>query len=152
MEKQLDKQDKSFLSLNQNILLVDDDKDQLELFKILFSKKNYSVLTAETAEDAEEMLQTLHVDLVVTDVNMPSRSGLELIRALRRASNLEKLPVISFSASKYKSEEMKAKGADNHFDKTNLKGLLSEISSMLSTQRKSSSLLEQIQERYSEVD
>lgn len=150
MEKKSKQQDKKYLGLNQNILLVDDDKDQLELFKILFSKKNYSVLTAESAEDAEEMLQSLHVDLVVTDVNMPLRNGFELIKSLRRASNLGKLPVISFSASKYSSEDMKAKGADKHYDKTNVKGLLSGVSNMLGNQKKTTSLLEQIQARYSE--
>ena len=136
--------------MSPHILLVDDDATQLKLFSALMKKQNYSVVTAKSAEKAKELLQTLHIDLVVTDVHLPEKNGKELIKDLRNSSGLQKLPVISFSIGKDLDDEMLASGATKHFHKMNVRGLLDGISGLLENDERPTSLLAQIKAQYGE--
>ena len=66
------------------LLLVDDDRLILAAFAQYLAKVGYCVSTAESADDAEAMLVGgVRPDLVILDVNMPGRSGLELAERLQ---------------------------------------------------------------------
>ena len=62
------------------ILIVDDALDTLEMLQRNLSLQNYRVFTAINVDKAIEILDTVHVDLVVTDYKMPRRSGLDLVK------------------------------------------------------------------------
>ena len=64
------------------ILLVDDDDQTRELLRDFFDEHGYLVETADTGMHALSRLQTFAADLVITDLEMPGMSGLELIRSL----------------------------------------------------------------------
>lgn len=65
------------------LLLVDDDRLILAIFAKYLAKVGYCVNTAESADDGEAMLAGgVRPDLVILDVNMPGRSGLELAERL----------------------------------------------------------------------
>ena len=65
------------------LLLVDDDRLILATFAQYLAKVGYCVSTAESADDAEAMLVGgVRPDLVILDVNMPGRGGLELAERL----------------------------------------------------------------------
>jgi DNA-binding response OmpR family regulator len=74
------------------ILVVDDDSDARELNAELLTRSGYHVATAADGVDAWRALHEDHYDLLITDVQMPWVSGLELIRKLRAEAMF--LPVI----------------------------------------------------------
>jgi DNA-binding NarL/FixJ family response regulator len=77
------------------VLLIEDSPLDLFLFRALLLKvtgTNFQVLHAERLSDAFPLLQESEVDVVVTDLNLPDGSGLEVVRALIRHN--ASLPVL----------------------------------------------------------
>ena len=67
------------------ILVVDDDEATRELLRDYLGDAGYDVVVAVDGRQACRALSTFHVDLVVTDLEMPVMDGLELIRWVRGA-------------------------------------------------------------------
>ena len=65
------------------ILVVDDDKNTRLLLKAVLQAENYSVHTAENGEEALEVMDREHIDLVVLDIMMPKMDGYEFTKLLR---------------------------------------------------------------------
>lgn len=65
------------------VLVVDDAPDTLELVQRNLASQGYHVFTATSATDALAILDTMAIDLVVTDIRMPGISGIELIHEVR---------------------------------------------------------------------
>jgi EAL domain-containing protein (putative c-di-GMP-specific phosphodiesterase class I)/CheY-like chemotaxis protein len=74
------------------VLLVDDDMDLLRVMRRSLSDSGLDVLTAENVDQALMILRSTHVEVVVSDLMMPGRTGLDLLRALRPEA--PDLPVI----------------------------------------------------------
>ncbi len=74
------------------VLVVDDDLDMLRLHRRSLSGAGMSVLTAESVDQALIILHNSEIDVVVSDLTMPGRGGLDLLRALRPVD--PDLPVI----------------------------------------------------------
>jgi CheY-like chemotaxis protein len=66
------------------VLLVDDIDEDAAVLAVLLEPLEASVVVARSAEEALAILDTQVVDLVITDLNMPAASGLDLARELRR--------------------------------------------------------------------
>ncbi len=66
------------------ILIVEDDKTLLDVESKLLSLAGYSVTTAQTAEDALEMLKQKSPDILLTDLTLPGMSGIDLIKELKK--------------------------------------------------------------------
>jgi DNA-binding response OmpR family regulator len=77
------------------ILLADDDRDLVDILRYTFQRDGYSVLLAFDGEMALRMLQSESLDLVVLDLMMPKRNGMEVLREMRLSSNV---PVIVLTA------------------------------------------------------
>jgi two-component system response regulator PilR (NtrC family) len=73
------------VSVQQRLLLVDDESSLLEFLSLLFQGEGYSVDTADSAAAARRRLAERGYDLVLCDVTMPDGSGLELLREVRAA-------------------------------------------------------------------
>ena len=82
----------------QTILLVEDDKDILDFNKLLLAESGYHVLTATNGNEAATLLQDTLPDLVITDVMMPEKDGLTLLKEIRANEATSHLPVIMLSA------------------------------------------------------
>jgi DNA-binding NtrC family response regulator len=78
------------------ILVVDDDKNILQVLEARLSFAKYKTLTARSAEDAVELLARHHVDLVVSDVKMPGMGGAGLLREV--LAQWPAVPVILLTA------------------------------------------------------
>ncbi|HYM01766.1 MAG TPA: response regulator [Stellaceae bacterium] len=65
------------------ILVVDDDRDLLDLAPQVLANPGYMVATAESGYEAIRILADRHVDLMVIDVRMPGLNGFELARQAR---------------------------------------------------------------------
>ena len=79
----------------QRILVVDDEDSILKVVEYALSQADYEVRTAVDADTAEQALAQFRPDLVILDVMLPGRSGLDIARDLRASSNV---PIIMLSA------------------------------------------------------
>ena len=74
-----------------HILVVDDDDGIRSLVKKYLNENNYLVTTAYSAEDALEKIKIIKFDLIILDIMMPGKSGLEFIeenqKKLRYSNN-----------------------------------------------------------------
>jgi two-component system chemotaxis response regulator CheY len=82
--------------LSSTILVVDDDSDIRSLTKTFLEHEGYEVFSSGAADRAAQLFRRLpRVDLLVTDLYMPKRSGIEL--ALELKSLQRELPVLMIS-------------------------------------------------------
>ena len=63
-----------------HILIVDDDKGIRELVKEYLDQNNFITSTAESAENAKEKMKLIKFDLIILDIMMPGKSGLEFLK------------------------------------------------------------------------
>lgn len=87
------------------VLLVDDERDMLDLSRDLLEAEGYTVATAESGEEALAALGRAPFDVVITDLRMPGMGGLEALAHIRRLD--PNLPVIVVSG--YLSDECRAR-------------------------------------------
>jgi len=79
------------------ILAVDDMPENRDLVSRLLGKLGHTVITAESGEEALELLNTLAVDVVLLDLMMPGIGGEEVLRHLKDDDQLRATPVIMIS-------------------------------------------------------
>src|SRR5215510_4128598 len=123
-------------STQPTVLCVDDDKVILTLFERLLSNNGYAVVTAESGDQALEVIQQTRPDLILLDVMMPGMDGYEVCSRLQRNKDLAYIPVIFATAKD--EEENKAKaftlGAVDYLVKpTSPNVLLQKVASHLKT-------------------
>ena len=63
-----------------HILVVDDDDGIRSLVKKYLNENNFLISTAENAEDAKKKIELIKFDLIILDIMMPGKSGLEFIQ------------------------------------------------------------------------
>ena len=99
-----------------HILVVDDDDGIRELVKQFLNQNNYLVTTANSSEDALDKVKIIKFDLIVLDIMMPGKSGLEFTN-----ENKKKLdtPIILLTAKGEASERVEGLeiGADDYLAK-----------------------------------
>jgi putative two-component system response regulator len=71
-------------SSSSRILIVDDERDLRIIFKRFLEVDGYICQTAGTGEEALDVLANVDFSVVVTDINMPGMSGIDLLREIRR--------------------------------------------------------------------
>ncbi len=99
-----------------HILVVDDDDGIRSLVKKYLNENKFLVTTAENAENAFEKIQIIKFDLIILDIMMPGKSGLEFLK-----ENIKKLdtPVILLTAKGEANERVEGLeiGADDYLPK-----------------------------------
>jgi len=91
--------------MGQTLLVVDDDRQMLDLLQVMLSRAGYKVLLADSAVQALDILGREAVSGVVLDIMMPVRSGIEVLEHIRWNPKLADLPVIVLSAAQLSDEE-----------------------------------------------
>lgn len=114
------------------ILLVEDDVMMGPAVKIALSQAGYAVDLATSAEDADAALETTPYDLAVMDINLPGKSGLELVESLRRKRrDIAVLGLTARDTTKQKVEGLNA-GMDDYLVKPfDLEELLARVQALL---------------------
>ncbi|MBA2454275.1 MAG: response regulator transcription factor [Chloroflexia bacterium] len=79
----------------QTILVVDDEPSIVEVLSLYLSREGYSVLSADNGETALNLAREARPDLIVLDIMLPYKSGLEVTSLLRREHNI---PIILLTA------------------------------------------------------
>jgi two-component system, OmpR family, phosphate regulon response regulator OmpR len=99
-----------------HILVVDDDEGIKSLVKKYLNENNYLVTTASSAEDADKKVNIIKFDLIILDIMMPGKSGLEFIK--ENKSKIE-TPIILLTAKGEVIERIEGLeiGADDYLPK-----------------------------------
>lgn len=100
-----------------NILVADDDKNTRLLMKAILEAEHYRVFTAVDGQQALQMLDREHIDLVVLDIMMPNMDGYEFTATLRESSNT--LPILMVSAKQLPEDKHRGflVGTDDYITK-----------------------------------
>jgi two-component system chemotaxis response regulator CheY len=81
------------------VLLIDDREDCITTLDLALERLPGVVLrSAHTAEEAWEMLHDFPIAAVITDIQLPNMTGLELVSRIRRDPALKRLPIVVVSA------------------------------------------------------
>ncbi|HEX5480338.1 MAG TPA: response regulator transcription factor [Dehalococcoidia bacterium] len=121
------------------ILVADDDRNIVDLVRMYLQKAGYDVVVARDGDEAQRELRNNGFDLAILDIMMPGPDGLQIVRALRRRSEL---PVIFLSARTSDIDKVAGLqfGADDYVTKPfNPAELVARVQSVL---RRSRSLAE----------
>ena len=102
--------------LNGHILVVDDDDGIRDLVKQYLSENNFLITTAKNAEEAKEKISIIKFDLIVLDIMMPGKTGLEFTLENKDKINT---PIILLTAKGEATERIKGLevGADDYLPK-----------------------------------
>jgi two-component system phosphate regulon response regulator OmpR len=99
-----------------HILVVDDDDGIRDLVKQYLNENNYLVTTADSAEDASNKIKIVKFDLIVLDIMMPGKSGIEFTQENK---NMLNTPIILLTAKGKASDRVEGleMGADDYLPK-----------------------------------
>ena len=100
-----------------HILVVDDDKNTRLFLSAVLKDAKYIVSTAENGEEALDIMDREHIDLVVLDIMMPKMDGYEFTKYIREANN--SLPILMVSARQLPADKHKGflVGTDDYITK-----------------------------------
>ncbi len=103
----------------KKILIVEDEKDILQLVKLYLEKEGYRTVTASTGSEGLAQVRTEKPDLVVLDLMLPEIDGLEICKRLRAAPDTAMLPIIMLTAKAEESDTIIGLelGADDYVTK-----------------------------------
>ena len=101
----------------KNILLVEDDPEITNLFKLHFNKQLYSLFPCATGNDALQQLLNEKFDLIILDITLPDINGLELCKTVRESN--EQTPIMMLTCRGEESDKVLALelGADDYVTK-----------------------------------
>ena len=105
--------------MKATILVVDDEKDILELVSYNLQKEGFHIETSQNGEDALEKIRSDRFDLLILDLMLPGIQGVELCKVLKSDNETASIPIIMLTA---KSEEFDKvlgleMGADDYITK-----------------------------------
>lgn len=95
------------------ILIVDDEPQIRRVMRTTLTSQGYTVIEAPGGEEALEKIRRERADLILLDVNMPGRSGLEICREIRNSSDV---PIIMLTVRNTERDKVQAldAGADDY--------------------------------------
>lgn len=83
---------------SRKILLIDDEQDILEILSYNLEKEGYEVFTALNGNEGIEIAKKVTPDLILLDVMMPERDGIEICQDLRKIKELQRTLIVFLSA------------------------------------------------------
>jgi DNA-binding response OmpR family regulator len=101
------------------LLLVDDEKQLIEMVQMRLEANGYEVITANDGQEGLEKAKTENPDLIMLDVMMPKMDGYKVCGLLKNDSRYKNIPIILFSARAQQddTEVGKEVGADAYVTK-----------------------------------
>jgi two-component system alkaline phosphatase synthesis response regulator PhoP len=103
----------------RKVLVADDDPDILEILRYNLTQEGYEVITAKDGDEALDKARKQQPDLIVLDVMMPRKTGVEVCQLLRTQSTFEKTLIIFLTAVSDDLAQIKGleTGADDYLTK-----------------------------------
>ena len=120
------------MNKKEKILVLDDDPDIGTMIKMMLEYKGYSVTVSDRAEQANEILKTDAVDLIIMDMLLSGVNGTDLCSELKKDSSLAHTPIIMISAHLNAKEICLQAGADEFISKPfDMQDILSKIDHLI---------------------
>lgn len=106
-------------SKGKKILIADDEPDILEILHYNLKHEGYEVYTAKDGDDALAKAKQLHPDLIILDIMMPKKTGVEVCAILRTQPAFKDTLIIFLTALSDESSQIKGldTGADDYVNK-----------------------------------
>ena len=103
----------------RKVLIADDEPDILEILKYNLSNEGYEVITAKDGDEALEKARRTQPDLIILDVMMPRKSGVEVCQILRAQPAFKETLIIFLTAINDEGSQIKGleTGADDYISK-----------------------------------
>ncbi len=101
------------------VLVVDDDPVILKLLEVNFEMEGFSVVVAHDGEEGIAVARSDHPDVIVSDIMMPKKSGLELVVELKADPDTTEIPILLLSAKAQNADVRTGleSGADDYITK-----------------------------------
>jgi DNA-binding response OmpR family regulator len=105
--------------MRKNILIVEDEKDIIEVLRYYLEKENYRVHVAEDGFSAFEIAAKIVPNLILLDLMLPGLDGIEVCRKLKTDERLREIPVIMVTAKAEEADKIRGLdiGADDYVTK-----------------------------------
>lgn len=119
------------MTMNKNILAVDDEPKILEAVKAFLESKGYTVCTAQNGRQALEIFEKENIALILLDLMLPDISGEEVCKRIRKKS---RVPIIMLTAKSEEANQLNGLdiGADDYITKPfSLKVIAARIETVL---------------------
>ena len=124
-------------SKGNKILIADDEPDILEIIQYNLTREGYQVLTAKDGDDALMKAKSFLPDLIILDIMMPNKNGVEVCEILRKQTAFKDTLIIFLTALSDEGSQVKGleTGADDYISKPvkleELRSVLCSIGSYL---------------------
>lgn len=118
----------------QSILVIDDEKDLLDLISYNLKREGFKVFTSDNGEEGIQLAETNTPDLILLDIMMPGMDGHAVCRNLRNNKALAQTPIVFLTARGDEESEIKGLegGADDYLIKpVSNKKLISRVKAVL---------------------
>ena len=102
---------------NRKILVVDDEEAIRNLFEQAFSRDGYKVRSAESAEEALELLKGEKIQVMFLDLNMPGMNGVDLCKEIRKDFPMAIIHAVTGYSSLFELADCREAGFDDYFTK-----------------------------------
>jgi DNA-binding NtrC family response regulator len=101
----------------KSALVVDDEKGIAEIIKDYLEMERFKATAVYSAEEALEALRNRHIDIVVSDIILPGKSGMDLLVEIK--NNYPEIPVILITghSGRFSPKDAIQAGADGYFTK-----------------------------------
>jgi two-component system, cell cycle response regulator DivK len=105
--------------MTHRIMVVEDYDDTRLLLKQVLEGLGYSVLEASNGQEAVDLAEREHPDLILMDLDLPILDGIAATQRIRQQSDLEKVPIVAVTAYPMSYTHVKAfaKGCDEYMPK-----------------------------------
>ena len=117
----------------RKILIADDEPDILEILKYNLSSEGYQVITAKDGDEALDRAKFFHPDMIVLDIMMPKKNGVEVCEILRKQPAFRETLILFLTALSDEGTQVKGleTGADDYVSKpVSPKVFLSKVNSL----------------------
>ena len=100
-------------------MIADDDRTMVRLIKIALGRLGREIHSAHNGDDALKLVRSERPSLLILDLNMPQRGGIEVLRVLSREHSSRKMAIIVLSAQAQPetADQAKEAGASAYFSK-----------------------------------
>lgn len=85
----------------KKIMIIDDDRDIQKLMKIFLEMENHEVFVPEDFDDVPALLNDVHPNILILDVNLQGSNGIEILEELRKTEKFDDVKVILTSGLDY---------------------------------------------------
>ena len=120
--------------MQKKVLIVDDEKDIVDLISYNLAKEGFATLNAYDGETALDLAKSKKPDLVILDLMLPGIRGLDVCRFIRKNPETETMPIIMLTARSDQMDKVLGLeiGADDYITKPfNIKELVARVRAVL---------------------